>query len=51
MKKSFSVTGRYVLSPELRGEKLEKIYNGGDVEFFKRFYSLHENAITQVSNC
>ncbi|XP_078482715.1 hormone-sensitive lipase [Ciona intestinalis] len=46
--KSALNSGRYVLSPELRGEKLEQLYNSADVEFFKNFWSLPEQGLIKA---
>uniref|UniRef100_H2YQA3 Hormone-sensitive lipase N-terminal domain-containing protein n=1 Tax=Ciona savignyi TaxID=51511 RepID=H2YQA3_CIOSA len=43
--KSALNSGRYMVSPELRGEKLEQLYNSADVEFFKKFWSLPEQGL------
>lgn len=40
--------GRYVISPELRAEKLEKLYNNGDVNFMRKFWFLPEQGFVQV---
>ena len=42
------LAGRYMVSPDLRGEKLEEVYNGGDIQFFKKFWSIAESGIAQV---
>ena len=41
--------GRYMVSSDLRSEKLEEVYNGGDIHFFKKFWSVSELGIIQVS--
>ncbi|XP_076815619.1 hormone-sensitive lipase-like [Clavelina lepadiformis] len=46
--KSAINSSRYVVSPELRGEQLEKVYNGGDIQFFKNFWGLHEQGIVKA---
>ena len=37
-----------MISPELRGEKLEKLFNSGDVDSIKKFWFLPEQGIIQV---
>ena len=37
-----------MLSSYLRGEKLEEVYNGGDIQFFKKFWGIGEQEFVQV---
>jgi len=39
-----------MVSSDLRSEKLEEVYNGGDIQFFKKFWSINELGIIQVSH-